>query len=115
MKKSGLTLFIFAILLNTFLSGQDKKPLSQTDFDNWKDLYEEILETQYIQKTRDELIVKIVAIDKYTSESEKKFEKEIRKQVGNLIKLKFIKVSKIPKTMRGKHRLIISEIEETQF
>ena len=78
-----------------------------------KDLYEEILETQYIQKTRDELIVKIVATDKYTSESEKKLEKEIREQVGNLIKLNFTKVSRIPKTMRGKHRLIISEIVET--
>ena len=38
MNKSGLTLFIFAILLNMFLSGQDKKPLSQADFDIWKDL-----------------------------------------------------------------------------
>ena len=80
-----------------------------------KNLYEEILETQYIQKTKDTLIVKVVANDKYTIETEKKLEIEIKKQVGDSIKLNFKKVSQIPKTMRGKHRLIISEIAETQF
>jgi hypothetical protein len=57
--------------------------------------------------------VKIVATDKYTLQTEKKFEKKIREMVGDLIELQFSKVSRIPKTMRGKHRLIISEIVAT--
>ena len=77
-----------------------------------KYLYDEILETQFIQKTKDLLIVKFVPTDKYTAETENEFEKHIREQVGNLIKIQFQKVSEIPKTQRGKHRLIISEIAE---
>jgi len=38
MKKLSFTLFVFTILLNIILSGQDKKPLSHEDYDKWKDL-----------------------------------------------------------------------------
>ena len=77
-----------------------------------KYLYDEILETQFIQKAKDLLVVKFIPTDKYTIESQIKFEKHIRNQVGNSIKIQFQKVSKIPKTQAGKHRLIISEILE---
>lgn len=73
-------------------------------------LYDEILETQFIQKTKDTLIVKFVPTDKYKPENEKEFEKYIREQVGNLIKIQFQKVLEIPKTQSGKHQLIISEL-----
>ncbi len=79
-----------------------------------KYLYDELLETQFIQKAKDTLIVKFVPTDKYTPETEKTFEKHIRDQVGNSIKIQFQKVSEIPKTQRGKHRLIISEITEAE-
>lgn len=75
-------------------------------------LYDEILETQFIQKTKDTLIVKFVPTDKYRPENEKEFEKYIREQVGNLIKIQFQKVFEIPKTQNGKHQLIISEISK---
>ncbi len=77
-------------------------------------LYEEIMETQFIQKTKDLLIVRLVPTARYTLESEKKFEEFIREQVGNLIKIKFQKVDEIPKTWQGKHQLIVSEIVKNE-
>ena len=75
-----------------------------------KYFYEEILEVQLIQKKADLIIVKIVPTDKYTLKTEKKFEECIKYQIGNKIQLKFEKVSKIPRTKGGKHRMVISEL-----
>lgn len=80
-----------------------------------KDLYDEIIETQFIQNTRDLLMVKFVPTEKYSPATENEFEKKIREQVGDLIKIQFDRVSSIPKTMRGKHRLIISTIQNSSL
>ena len=79
-----------------------------------KPFYDEIIETQFVQEKKDTLIVKVVTSEKYTPVVEKQFEKRIRDQVGNAIKIQFQNVSEIPKTQRGKHRLIISEITEAE-
>ena len=75
-----------------------------------KSLYDEILEVQFIQKNLNSLMVKYVPTQFYTKETERKFEEKIRELTGNKIELYFNKVSEIEKTARGKHRLIISEI-----
>jgi len=74
-------------------------------------LYDEILETQFLQDKKDLLLVKIVPSDKFKSSTEHEFEKEIRKQVGSLIKIEFKIASNIPKTSGGKHKLIVSSLD----
>jgi phenylacetate-CoA ligase len=78
----------------------------------FKKVEKEVREAQYIQKTKDTLIVHFVPTSKYCKDTENIFNQELRKFVGNKIALEFNKVDIIPKTMRGKHRLIISQIKE---
>ena len=78
----------------------------------FKKVEEEVTEAQYVQKTKDVLIINFVPTQKYTNDTERMLKNEIIKFVGNKINLKFNKVDNIPKTMRGKFRFILSEIDE---
>ncbi|MFV9690852.1 MAG: phenylacetate--CoA ligase family protein [Desulfobacteria bacterium] len=73
-------------------------------------MYEEILETQFIQETKDKLTVHFVPTMLATDDLEVRFEKAIREQVGGLIEIEFRRVAQIPKTLGGKHRLIVSKV-----
>ncbi len=75
-----------------------------------KQFHREIRETQFIQDSLDHLHVKVVASEKFNDDTKKGFEHNIRDQVGHDIQITFEVVGDIPKTSRGKHRLIISKI-----
>ena len=77
-----------------------------------KHLHKEIREVQFIQKDVNSIIVRYVPTGTYTAKTQEMFEEKIRELTGKKIQINFEKVQAIPKTMRGKHRLIISEIVE---
>jgi phenylacetate-CoA ligase len=70
----------------------------------------QIKEAQIVQKQHDEIIVRIVPEDDFSQKDEQLISQEARLRLGNEIKIKFERVSEIPRTANGKFRFIVSEI-----
>lgn len=75
-----------------------------------KHLYKEIKEAQFIQTKIDEIIIKYIPTDTFSENSMTLLKKELSDKVSSEIKYKFLPVDKIEKTMRGKHRLVVSDL-----
>ena len=77
-----------------------------------KYLFNAVKECQYFQKANDSLIVRVVPTANYTKEDEKIFIESIKKQVGNKMNIQIELVEKIPRTVSGKFKFIVSEVSE---
>ena len=74
-----------------------------------------VLNAQIIQKTVEEIIIRMVVSKFYSSKEEKEILKEARNRIGNSINIKVEIVDNIPRTKNGKYRFIISKINKKQF
>ena len=69
-----------------------------------------VIVSQCIQDSKNHLVIKLV-IDKFYNEiSEKKLEADLRKRIGNKMKIDFEMVTQLEKNMGGKTPFIISKI-----
>ena len=73
-------------------------------------LKENVYAFRGLQRRRDEIIIEIVPEGKLEEKNIAKYEKKLRKHLGNKIKIEFIEVKNIPKDKNGKLRYFISEI-----
>ena len=69
-----------------------------------------IYQIQLIQKSVEELTIKVVKGPSFSEKGITRLEKELRKRLGNEIRINTAFVNNIPKTKTGKCRVVISEI-----
>ncbi|MBA2346740.1 MAG: phenylacetate--CoA ligase family protein [Solirubrobacterales bacterium] len=72
-----------------------------------------IREAQLVQKQVDELIIRIVKIEGFSSEDERVILAEARRLLGDSIQIRFDYVNHIPRTSGGKFRFIASSLSQT--
>ena len=70
-----------------------------------------IREAQIVQKDINDIVIRIVKTDAYSSFDEKKTTKGLRERLGKSMKISYEYVEKIPRTKSGKMRLVISEVK----
>lgn len=70
-----------------------------------------ILEAQIRQEKIEEITVLLVPGEEYCNQDEKILEMELRKRLGNKIKIKFKLVKYIPRAKNEKFRLVVSNIK----
>lgn len=75
-----------------------------------KYFYNKVAETQFVQEQRDSLVVKYVPVPGYNDPIDDVIIKKMREHLGEEIKITCERVNAIPKTQRGKHRMIVSRI-----
>jgi phenylacetate-CoA ligase len=71
-----------------------------------------IKEAQIIQKSLDYLLIRVVPTPKWHTENEKDITSAIQKRIGQMNIVMEV-VQDIPKTWRGKHRMLISELSKS--
>ena len=69
-----------------------------------------VIEAQIYQEKTEEVVLRIVRSDKYSSADETVILKEARIRLGNSIRIHFEYVAQIPRTANGKFRFIVSTI-----
>lgn len=72
-----------------------------------------VKEAQYVQKSINNLEVRIVKTDAYSLQSEAEIVKELRKRLGNMIEINVTYMDSIPKGSGGKYKNIISELKRS--
>lgn len=71
----------------------------------------EIIECQYVQENRDELVINIVPDVNFSEKTMETFQKELEALIGNTLKIKFNLVENIPREKNGKYKFIISKVK----
>jgi len=72
---------------------------------------ENIKQCQLVQNKRDELIINIVKSDRYEDKDDKFMLNEVRKRIGNEMKVTVNFVDAIPRTKAGKLRFVVSKVK----
>ena len=72
---------------------------------------QEIVECQYIQEDLQNLHINIVPDINFTEKTLQNFEKELKKLIGNTIKIQFHIVDSIPRQPNGKYKFIINKVK----
>ncbi len=72
---------------------------------------ENIKQCQLVQIKKDELIINIVKYDQYGDKDHKFMLNEVRKRIGNEMKVTVNFVDDIPRTKAGKLRFVVSEVD----
>lgn len=73
--------------------------------------FENIRQIQIIQKTKDDVTIKLVKGENYSDEDSKSLKTIMKSYLGNEMNIELSFVKSIPPTRSGKHRFVISEIE----
>lgn len=68
-------------------------------------------EAQLIQEAPHKLIIKIIKRSGYSNEDEELILSEAYNRLGNSIEIELVYVDRIPRTMSGKFRFVVSEVE----
>jgi phenylacetate-CoA ligase len=74
-----------------------------------------IREAQIRQRSRSELLIRIVPGDRYTDADERTLLRETRLRVGENVEIEIERVEKIERTANGKLRFVVSEVRESQY
>jgi phenylacetate-CoA ligase len=69
-----------------------------------------IKEAQIIQTKKDEIVMKVVKDDKYSSEDIKFLSEQLKNRVGESMRIQFDFVSEIPREKNGKFRSVVSHL-----
>lgn len=70
---------------------------------------------QVIQRTVDEVTVKIVVDRSWSAEQGQRLARLIRKGIGETTRLRLDEVSVIPLTLQGKHRVVVSHVDPSSL
>ncbi|MFN0247174.1 MAG: phenylacetate--CoA ligase family protein [Kofleriaceae bacterium] len=69
-----------------------------------------LIESQIVQDSIDAITLRIVASDSFTPANERFLLAELRKRLGLQLRIDLQRVAAIPRTVSGKHRLIVSSL-----
>jgi phenylacetate-CoA ligase len=72
-----------------------------------------VMEAQIIQEVKEEIVLRIVKKETYTQNDEQLILNEARVRLGNVIRITFEYVEKIPRAKSGKYQFIISKIQRS--
>jgi phenylacetate-CoA ligase len=72
-----------------------------------------IREAQIRQRSRGELLIRVVPGDHYTDADERTLQRETRLRVGDNVDIEVERVEKIERTANGKLRFVVSEVRES--
>ena len=72
-----------------------------------------IREAQIRQRSRGELLIRVVPSDHYTDADERTLLRETRLRVGENVEIEIERVEKIERTANGKLRFVVSEVRES--
>lgn len=73
--------------------------------------WDHVLQFQYVQKTRDTVLLRVIKADAYTEADERRVLDRMAARFGDEIHLRIEYVSEMPKTPRGKTPLIVHELQ----
>ena len=72
--------------------------------------FKEIIKFQVVQKTLEDLQIKMVTTTELSDGSRRRLDREVRRVLGNKINVSYERVDDIPLTSTGKYRVTISRI-----
>lgn len=72
--------------------------------------WDNVIQFQYVQRQRDIVVLRVMKAERYTDADETRILDRMRARFGDEIRLRIEYVSEMPKTPRGKTRLIVREI-----
>jgi phenylacetate-CoA ligase len=85
--------------------------VSATGLNPHSDIFDNVIQFQFLQKIPGELILYLVRRSSYSEDDTNRILRELQKKLGNGFKLKIKFVDNIPRTPSGKHRYLVQELK----
>jgi phenylacetate-CoA ligase len=86
--------------------------ISLTALNMHSDIFDNVFQYQFYQRETGKVTLRIIKSMKYNENDERKITKSFKEKFKDLVEFNIEYVNDIPRTQRGKHKFLISELPE---
>ncbi len=87
--------------------------ISLTALNMHSDIFDNVIQYQFYQKERGKVTLRIIKSVNYQKDDEKKITRSFKEKFKDLVEFNIEYIDNIPRTQRGKHKFLISELPES--
>jgi phenylacetate-CoA ligase len=89
---------------------RDERYIPVTTLNTHGDAFDHVEQYQFFQETPGELVVRIVPLSNYSEADTRRIQEALLTKTHGEMEIQMVFVSEIPRTRRGKHRMLVQEI-----